>query len=201
MMSRFDELREARNLSRDTSFEDIAQACIEVRYLPPYVGKRDASRNKSRVNRVLHGGVHAARTAMSTELFIDIYKKYTPEFVVNSSGEKLTKQDIKLLKLAAVYHDSANTSETKGVPKEHADNFRQDMMLLGYENSEIEPFAEAIENKDTASSKNFITKIIHDADCLEIIRCCSGKDKFKKNYLDSFNDLNQYTEFNIELEQ
>lgn len=75
------------------------------------------------------------------------------------------------------------------------------MMLLGYEHSEIEPFAQAIENKDTSSPKDFFTKIIHDADCLEIIRCCSEKENYKKEYLDILKDLKIDPGFEIELDQ
>jgi hypothetical protein len=201
MLSRFEELKANRNLTQDSSFEEIAQACIEVYYLPPYPSQKEASNDKSKVNRTLHGGVHVARTAMCAELFIDLYKKYAPELAINANHEKLTDRDIKLLKLAAVYHDSANISEIKGEPEEHANNFRRDMMLLGYEYSEIEPFAHAIENKDTLSPKNFFTKIIHDADCLEIIRCCSEKENYKKEYFDILKDLKEYPGFEIELDQ
>ncbi len=187
-------------LTRESSFEDIAQACIKRYYLIPYPGKPEKNK-KVQVNRTFHGGVHAARTAMCAELFIDLYKKYAPSLVVNNNAEALTVQDIKLLKLAAVYHNSANISEIMADKEEHAKHFIDDMLLLGYKIEEIESFAQAITNKDSPyDTKNFFTKIIHDADCLEFIRCCSDKKNYKKHYLDIFIELKENAAFNAELD-
>lgn len=200
----FKDLCEAQSITRYASFEDIAQACIEAYYLAPYPDQKDVSQDKRAVNRRLHGGVHAARTALCAELFIEVYKKYAPELVVNAQGKSLTDNDIKLLKLAAVYHDSANISETIGHPQAHSENFARDMKLLGYEEYEIEPFARAILNKDVNHSdlsKDFFAKIIHDADCLEIIRCTHT---FYKKYLDVYQYLTlseNFHSFEMELDQ
>ena len=139
-------------LSQESEFEEIAQAAIETYYLIPYPGKED--RRPTTVNRKLHGGVHVASVAHNVELFIELYKKYNKKLLINQNGEPFTEQDVKLLKLSAIYHDSANKSEIIGIEKEHADNFRRDMLLLGFTAEVIEPFALAIQEKDGALGKH-----------------------------------------------
>lgn len=183
-MTYFNEICVHRGLNKGSSFEDIAQACIEAYYLAPYPHMADVSQSKTRINRPIHGAVHAARTALCAEMFIGLYQKYASELVQNASGGPLLERDIVLLKLAAVYHDSANTSEIMGKGSEHAENFSRDMCSLGYTHEEIAPFAKAIIDKDDSTdSKSFFEKIIHDADCLEIIRV---RTIYKKEFLDIF---------------
>lgn len=202
-MLSFYEICQDKGFTKDTSFENISQACIEAYYLPPYPGSLDVRKKKTRVNRELYGGVHAARTALCAELFMELYKKYAPQYVVNAEGQPLTDQDIKLLKLAAVYLHSGNISEMEEDPEAHADNFKRDMKCLGYDEQDIEPFALAIRDKDTQAPKNFITKIIHDASCLEVLQHLPIDD-FDKTRLDLFKDLvstQKFGDFNTELDE
>ncbi len=196
-MPSFSEVIEQRGLSAASEFEDIAQAAIEVHYLTPYRSMPDNRPHK--INRHFHGGVHVARSTLNAEMLVALYKKYAPKFAVGPSGGALTEEDLKLLKLAVIYHDSANTSEIKGDGEEHATNFLHDMQLLGYSEERLLSFARAIINKDANAPKNFLQKIIHDADCLDIIRVCG--DKFDQQRLDILRDLHDKPGFETELRQ
>ncbi len=194
-MRNFDEIIKEQKLSNTSSFPEIAQAAIASYYLKPYPGAMPA---KNGVHRRHHGGVHASFTALNVEMIFELYKKYKPELLKHPlTGRALTEKDLDLLKLAAIYHDSANVSEIKGDAKEHADNFRRDMVALGWKAQEIEPFAMAIQNKD-GNNKNILEKIVHDADCLDIIRVAN--DNFDKNYLDIIKDLKECPNFLSELD-
>lgn len=200
-MPNFIELQEARNLTTLSDFSEIAQACIEAHYLPPYPNQPDHRQDKQTVNRVFHGGLHAARTAMCAELFLELYNRYAPHLVTNSQGLPLTAQEIKLLKLAALYHDSANTNELKGKPVDHANLFMTDMMALGYSSEFLQPFADAIQYKDAdMANKTLYMKIVQSADCLEIIRCLKS-NPFKKELLNIHADLYSIPGFIEELDQ
>lgn len=192
-------------LTLDSSFEDIAQAAIAFYYLPPYQNANDTKPHK--VNRVYHGGVHVSRCALAVDLLVELYQKYAPEMVIKPDGkplsDPLTADDlkfIKLLKLALIYHDSANISEVKGDPNDHAINFYNDMLLLGYKEEEIMPFATAMIEKDSPlADKSFWGKIIQSSDCLDIIRVAKGS--FDRKRLDIYQDLHAKPGFEQELEQ
>lgn len=193
-MPSFLELIAQRSLTSQSNFSEIAQAAIEAYYLIPYPGKIDQRPRK--VNRKLHGGVHVSRAVLNAQMLIALYQKYKPVLIEFPLKNK--DKSIKLLQLAIIYHDSTNSSEIKGVEQEHADCFSRDMLALGYTKAQIEPFAIAMAGKDKLP-KNFLQKIIHDADCLDIIRCTG--EGFKKEYLDIIKDLRDIAEFEDELDQ
>ena len=153
---------ERYHLSKESSLEDIARAvCIEY-YLPPYPNRQA---KEDDVNRRWQGGVHACRVALNAQMLLALYEKFLPHMV-----PKLSEDEKKLLYLAALYHDSANTGEIFHNEKMHADNFRRDMLQLGYSKDLIALFADAIEHKDNEDYSSFYKKIIHDADCLDLLR-------------------------------
>lgn len=205
--SSFAEIIHERKLNKESPFAEIAQAAIIAYYLRPYPKK--AASNMA-VNRPQHGGVHVSRTALNVEMLFQLYKKYKPELLKHPiSKADLTSKDLELLKLAAIYHDSANTSEIAGDEKAHADQFRRDMVLLGWKADEIEPFAMAIQEKDGKNGKKkprdakpddrtILQKLLGDADCLDIIRVMS--DQFDKNYLAIIKELTDIPEFQEEIE-
>lgn len=199
------------NVTKESHFHEIAQIAIESYYLIPYPGKKDI---KPQINRPHHGGLHVSSAALNLEMFIELYQKYTPSYLnelKTQDGSSLNLETIKLLKLAAIYHDSANTNEIEGDEKAHAENFKRDMLSLGFSLDIIEPIALAIEKKDgeagknkkaseTKETKNIYQKLIHDADCLDIIRVVA-EGNFDKEYLDIFNDLRQFPDFLKELDE
>lgn len=205
----FADLITEKKLSKSSNFSAIAQAAIDTYYLVPYKNQKPTTNGQP--NRLLHGGVHVSRTAMNLEMFFQLYKKYKPELLKHpTTGKDLTPEDLSLLKLAAIYHDSANISEISGDEKAHADNFRRDMIALGWTKDEIEPFAMAIQQKDgklgktkrpddaKREDKNILQKLLHDADSLDIIRVVS--DNFKKDLLDIIKDLQDLSGFSAEID-
>lgn len=158
----------SRKLDKDSPFIDIAQAAIEIYYLKPYPNKSPSVR--PHINRKFHGGTHVSSTALNIDLFIALYQKYKPELLKNHLGNPLSPKEIELIKLMAIYHDSANVSETMGDEIKHAHNFTDDMISLGYNEDEIKPFAMAIQNKETTHSseskeaKNIYQILLEDAD-------------------------------------
>ncbi|KTD14509.1 hypothetical protein Lgra_0540 [Legionella gratiana] len=199
------------NLTKESHFHELAQAAIESYYLIPYPGKTDI---KPQINRPRHGGVHVSSAALNLEMFIELYQKYAPNYLdvlKTQDGTSLNPETIKLLKLAAIYHDSANINEIEGDEKAHAENFKRDMLSLGFSRAVIEPIALALEKKDgeagknkksleTKEAKNIYQKLIHDADCLDIIRVVAA-DSFDREYLDIFNDLHEFPYFLKELDE
>ncbi len=195
-MQSFHEIIAERKLTKESSFSDLAQAAIHGYYLPPYPDPDQKS--SEGVNRPHHGGVHVSSTALNVEMLFQLYKKYKPEKLKHPvSGRDLTEKDLELLKLAAIYHDSANTSEAIGDEMAHATNFRRDMVALGWTAEEVEPFAMAIQEKDgkggkkkaktVADDRNILQKLLGDADCLDIIRVVH--EDFNKDSLAIRKDL------------
>lgn len=152
------------------------------------------------IARCYHGIQHVTRVALYIPIFANLYRKQgDPEALA------LTAENIKLLQLAAIFHDAAR--EDEGI-----DRWDYDSALLFYHyltitlgiNKEIARlFAECIANKDCDQDhpyfelraldgeftwhsteeikKNIYQKLIHDADCLDIIR---ARPHFDKTYLD-----------------
>ncbi|KTD56959.1 hypothetical protein Lsan_2581 [Legionella santicrucis] len=199
------------NLTKESHFHELAQAAIESYYLIPYPGQIDI---KPQINRPRHGGLHVSSAALNLEMFIELYQKYAPNYLnvlKTTDGSSLNLERIKLLKLAAIYHDSANINEIEGDEKAHAENFKSDMLSLGFSLDAVGPIALAIEKKDgeagknkksseTKETKNIYQKLIHDADCLDIIRVVA-EGHFDKEYLDIFNDLRKVPPFLKELDE
>ncbi|KTD56022.1 hypothetical protein Lsai_2152 [Legionella sainthelensi] len=199
------------NVTKESHFHELAQIAIESYYLIPYPGKKDI---KPQINRPRHGGLHVSSAALNLEMFIELYQKYAPgdlNELKTQDGSSLNPETIKLLKLAAIYHDSANINEVEGDEKAHGENFKRDMLSLGFTLDVIAPIALAIEKKDGEAgknnkpseikeTKNIYQKLIHDADCLDIIRVVA-EGNFDREYLDIFNDLSQFPDFLKELDE
>ena len=153
------------------------------------------------IARSIHGIQHVTRAAINIPIFANLYRRFG-----NVEALALTNEDIKLLQIAALFHDSAREAEGE-------DHWDQESALFFYEyvtkSLGLSPikaklFAEAIANKDAdeanyfelkgiywvkreeKSPKNIYQKLIHDADCLEIIR---ARDHFDANYLDFYKDI------------
>lgn len=178
-------------LSDKSDFSQLSQAAIEQYYLIPYPGSKD--KRPQTVNRRLHGAVHVTNVARHIEMFLELYQKY-------QSAPLLTDREIKLLKLAAIYHDSANTREIFHDEQQHAKRFATDMQILGFSHDEITPFAHAIEFKDAPYQTNptFFQKILHDADSLDIIRLVG--EGYQKEHLHICTDLQTHPTFHADLD-
>jgi hypothetical protein len=104
-----------------------------------------------------------------------------------------------------------DNSEVCGEEKDHALNFNQDMVALGFDSNNVKAIADGIEYKDgkdkqfkhhaktttITQQKTLFQKLIHDADCLDIIRMTKS---FDKTELDIYQDLHANPLFISELE-
>ena len=158
------------------------------------------------IPRYFHGIMHVTRTAINVSVFANLYAHYG-----HPQAQALTPREIKLMQLAALFHDAAR--EDEGVDKwDHESGLMLYFYLknqLNVSHEEAKLFAEAIANKDIGPDgyfeisisqngeacwqwtknhpeKNIYQKIIHDADCLEIIR---ARDHYDATYLDFYKEV------------
>jgi hypothetical protein len=139
-------------------------------------------------DRVLHGVLHAARVAFYVPTLANLFRRYG-----NEDAGTLTATDIKLLQIAALFHDTGRMNDG---PDHQAWEQLGALQLfnyltrLGVERDIARDFAEAIANKDFDGTtwyelrdstwhatsnqpharKLLYSQLIHDADCLDIMR-------------------------------
>lgn len=160
---------------------------------------------KQTINRKHHGAMHASRVVCWTDELIDFRKNNN---LLTDHEQKLLSdpQNLKLLKLAAFFHDAGRRAEGKDLwDKDSAEMFKQYTLALGYTATEIEPFIQAILYKDLPSVKeaqkdkyfqknkqqienNIYRRLIQDADTLDVLRV---KDNFNTNYLNIHREIYQ----------
>jgi len=166
----------------------------------------------AKIARQIHGIQHVTRAAINIPIFANLYRLYG-----YNEALTLNDEDIKLLQIAALFHDSARENED-------VDYWDQDSGLFFYQYAinilhvdakKGKLLAEAIANKDADESnyfelvdgltwvkrvtklpKNIHQKLIHDADCLEIIR---ARDHFDANHLDFYKDIAKSNEEAFEI--
>lgn len=159
-------------VTRETPLDQIVQRVVATYYLIPYPGqpdrrKSEQSPQKEHINRIHHGAVHVTRAALLAEAFYEAHAMNGLTVIPEGMDEPTF---LTLLKLAVIYHDCANISETEGASCDHAACFVRDMTALGFTQQEIDPFRTAIQEKDNPACTSPIKNILHDADCLEVIR-------------------------------
>ncbi len=159
------------------------------------------------IARLHHGIQHVSRAAMYVPILANLYRRWGDRDALN-----LNQEDIQLLQIAALFHDAAR--EDEGIDK--WDN--ESALLLYYyltqvlkvDETKAKLIAEATANKDANKSfvelvkntqnewewkttksrpKNIYQKLIHDADCLDIIRV---RQYFDANYLDFYQQFASY---------
>ncbi len=168
-------------------FHELAQCAMQKYYLVPFTKPLD---ERVGVKRRYHGGVHVSRTALLCSVLVDFYRKYLPE-KIELDPALITEKNLDLLMLAAFCHDSANTGESEDDSTMHSQFFEKDMLEAGYAAAEIEPFRLAILHKDAKPFLSFWSKILHDADSLEIMRIKGIT--FNPTYLHIFSELQNNT--------
>lgn len=153
-------------LNHESDLEKIIQFALKKYYLIPYPDVE----SENGIFRDFHGGDHAIRTSILVDFFVTLYRRYYPEGLVKPGNTDFDLMDLKLVRLAAIYHDSANTSEVFHDEIKHAENFYRDMLLLGFPNERVRIVAWSMAHKDTSGLKNIFQRLIHDADCVEYLR-------------------------------
>ncbi len=193
-------------LNAGIKFDDpiSAHAAFVFKCIYAFPYNQNNPTDKNLIAREVHGIQHTSRVALFIVIFASLWQKYAP-----NEARELDERGLKLAQLAALFHDAAR--EDDGT--DHWDN-DSGMLLYFYltetlkvSKSEAVFFAEVIANKDMekdklillvknntptwdtekdAVKKNIFTMLLHDADCLDIIR---ARRCFDKKYLDFFNTI------------
>jgi hypothetical protein len=188
-------------LEEKISLNTHAAWAFENYYAYPYEERPDDK--KQTVARIAHGIQHAARAAMYIPILVNLYRRYR-----DPDACKLTHGTLRLLQIAVLFHDAARKNEGIDFWDCHSAT-----LIFSYLTKNLSiPFlvakeiAEAAANKDTQNnepfmelmlttnnvitwipgqsrSKTLLQKLIHDADCLDIIR---ARSHFDATYLDFY---------------
>ena len=131
--------------------------------------------NKKIAARRIHGAMHAVRVTLLTQILLRVYEKL---------GRKKL-QDPVLLATAGGVHDIARQNDQIDYWDEESSLVLETLLIrANVDVSKRERYIQTIKEKDPQNGK-FSTdeqRIVHDADCLDILRVIS-KFSFKKNLL------------------
>lgn len=140
-------------------FQEASQYAAETYYLnPPEIKSEDTN-----IARYCHGISHGVRTAFSTILFINLYRKHGhPETL------KLSEREIVLAAIYAIFHDSGRKSDRgQDLPEWEAQSFQNFKKYLLEKSTDFNPpLTEKEIDEVYKKTKPYVT----DADCLEILR-------------------------------
>lgn len=199
----------SNSINIDTPISQHVSILFQSIYGIPYPDDRDKFESSSdEIARFHHGIQHVTRATYYLMVFANLYRKYGDRDAI-----KLTDEDVKLLQIATLLHDSARLDDGK-------DLWDSESAVLIYfylrNNLNVSPekakmITEATANKDRMESgetfeineaengevtwrtninpnaeppkKNIYQKLIHDADCLDVIRV---RGEFDKQYLDIY---------------
>lgn len=153
--------------------------------------------------RYFHGIQHVSRAALYIPVFANLYRRYGDKEALS-----LTEEELNLIQIAALFHDAGR--EGDGEDLWDTDSalllYFYLILVLQIDKGKAIPFAEAVANKDAnkknyleliydkdahqlvwknacGRSKNIYQRLIHDADCLDIIR---ARPHFDATYLDFY---------------
>ena len=172
-----------------------------------YGGDEGIMAKPQTIARVIHGIMHVSRVAYYIPVIANFYRKYH-----DPDALRCTDENLKLLQIAALFHDAAREDENVDrwdlqsawilyhyltnvlyLDKEKAILYAEaiankDLDEKGYWALEEQPSGEVWVQKPSLYKKNLFQKLIHDADCLDIIR---ARDHFDAEYLDLYRDIVQ----------
>lgn len=157
--------------------------------------------------RYAHGLTHVSRAAHYVPVFANLYRKHGVK-----DSDILTNEDIKLLQIAVLFHDAAREDENEDQWDHESALFLYHYLrsVLGLNKEKARLIAEATGNKDLHKTgyfrikeeddgqiswqfdssittdnyqKSIYHQLIHDVDCLDIIR---ARPAFDAKYLDFY---------------
>lgn len=158
------------------------------------------------IARVRHGIQHVSRAAVYAVAFANLYRRYG-----SIEALTLTDEGMKLIQISVLFHDAGREAEGKDLWDNDSGlllyYYLTQVLNVAHEKAKL--CAEAIANKDINKTgyieliekengelewlttinkpkKNIYQKLIHDADCLDIIR---ARDHFDANHLDFYQEI------------
>lgn len=186
----------------NTDIAEHADVIFQETYLQPFRVERPLGTNKLRGNKIertTHGAMHASRVGAWVKVWAGIYRKYG-----DKEAQALNEQDLLLIQIAALFHDAARKDEgidywdnasgeecyrylkRQGLDEERSRFFsnaarHKDAQAVFHKGSERDP--------DALPIKTIAHKLIHDADCLDILRVTRV---FNLQELDFYKYIAQY---------
>ena len=141
------------------------------------------------IPRWTHGCMHASRVAVEVEILANLYQKYDPSI-------RISEEELLLAQYLAVFHDSARQAEGVDLwDDDSAENARPYLLTKGFSQEATEKAIQLLKDKDSSDpNRNIISKLIHDADCLDIMRVY-GLKKFKQEKLEIHKQFNSNPSF------
>ncbi len=129
-------------------------------------------------SRSHHGTMHCVRVALWTQLLSKVYEKL---------GREKTKNPI-LLATAGAFHDVAREEEGRDYWDTESSEALEKLFSHIKMSEQGQEYTQAIKEKDPKNGKfsSDIQRIVHDADCLDIIRVV-GTSNFTKKHLCFYN--------------
>ncbi len=179
-------------------------------YSVPYAISIKYSRERKLEPRRIHGIQHVTRVAIDIPVLANLYRRYGDQEAL-----ALTNDDIKLIQIAALFHDAARKNEGVDYWDKNSAWLLYGYLTkkLGVDPAKAKLLAEAAANKDVDQKyyeleitsdnkprwithrhniprKNIYQKLIHDADSLDIIRVMD----FRAEYLDFYKEIAKYNQ-------
>lgn len=169
-------------------FRDHVAHAFNTVYRTPYKGAE--GKPEHGIARQIHGITHVTRAANYIYPLVNLYRYFGDD-----DACKLSPDDIELIKIAVLYHDAAREGEGTDLwDKQSAEmlyHYLTKTLKIPTEKATL--LAEAVANKDAKwipskekHKKNIYQKLIHDADCLDIIR---ARPSFDANHLDFYQQI------------
>lgn len=162
--------------------------------------------NPGGIARFYHGIQHVSRSAMYAPIFANLFRRYGYTHAL-----KLTNRALKLVQIALIFHDCAREDEEEDLWDHESGTFLYFYLtrVLKIATSEAKKIAEALANKDwlygenykslteiegevvwllkkRAQPKTIYHQLIHDCDCLDVIR---ARTVFKGKNLDFYKEV------------
>lgn len=142
--------------------------------------------------RSLHGISHVSRVAFYIPVLANLYRRYEHPLAVAREGNfALTDENIKLLQITALFHDSGRQGDgpdTKEWEAQSAKNlFHYLTETLGVPKEKAQIFHDVIINKDVETpARNIFQKFLYDADGLDVKR---ARPRYDGSRLEFYKDI------------
>lgn len=163
--------------------EQIAEIIFDQYYRQPFVEPRIDKAQMCNIYRLYHGVSHAGRVVHHIDMLLSLYKTYMPNKLT-----KITDNTIKLIKIVVLMHDAGRQGEGKDQWEHHSYIYCQKFLeCYGVSSKKAKFFARLIKYKDDPEVRKnkfddnspirILLELLHDADCLDVIRVRSSFDK------------------------